>query len=98
MRLVIDKNRQYAADHICTSARDGQRVLNEYPISVLYIGQCLDGRGTGLDVLKWAKQKNRLPLHVMSTTTYPEHRRLLSSFLNENGYVGDGIFFHKTIH
>ncbi len=29
MRLVIDKNRQYSADYICTSARDGQRLLNE---------------------------------------------------------------------
>ena len=98
MRLVIDKNRQYSADYICTSAREGQRLLNEYPISVLYIGQHLDGRGTGLDVLKWAKLKNRLPLHVMLTTTYPDHRRLLSSFLRSSGYVGDGIFFHKTVH
>ncbi|GAB1264166.1 hypothetical protein NBRC116493_10140 [Aurantivibrio infirmus] len=98
MRLVIDKNQQYSADYKCTSARDGQRILNERPISMLYIGQSLEGRKTGLDVLRWAKQKNRLPLYVMITTNVSEHRKILGEFLNTNGFIGDGIFFRKTIH
>ena len=98
MRLVVDKYRSYAADFSCSTAREGQRILNERPISVLYIGHHLAGRGTGLDVLKWAKQKHRLPLHVMLTTNNPLHRQVLSNFLTKNGYVGDGTFFHKTVH
>ena len=98
MRLVIDKYRHYAADYSCSTAREGQRMLNEHPVSSLYIGHHLAGRGTGLDVLKWAKQKNCLPLQVMLTTKNPLHRQALSNFLTKNGYVGDGIRFHKTVH
>lgn len=98
MRLVIDKNQQYTADYKCNSAKDGQRILNECPISMLYIGQNLEGRKTGLDVLKWAKQKNRLPMYVMITTNVSEHRRLLEAFLNSNGFVGDGLFFRKALY
>ncbi len=98
MKLVIDKFQRYNADHVCTSAQEGQRILNEYPVTVLYLGQILNGRGTALDVLKWAKQKNRLPLQVMLTSNKPEQRKLLAEYLLSTGYVGDGIFFHKTLH
>lgn len=98
MRLVIDRTARYAADLQCDNAREGQRLLNEKPVSVLYINHALNGRGTGMDVLRWAKQKDRLPLHVTITSTSHMHRQQLGYFLKANGFVGDGICFHRIAH
>ncbi len=96
MRLVIDKHQRYIAERTCDTARVGQQILNEKPISILYLAYELSGRGTGLDVLKWAKRKNRLPPHVMITALLPNHKTQLCDFLKHSGYVGDGVFFHKS--
>ncbi len=96
MRLVVDQHHQYAAEHVCHSARDGQRILNEYPITTLFLGHTLRGRGSALDLLKWAKQKHRMPAHITLVTNHHNHRQTLGQFLRTNGYTGDGIFFHRV--
>ena len=98
MRLVLDVNSPLHAEYVCHTARDGQRVLNEHPISAMYIGSQLRGRGTSLDVLKWANQRGLLPMQITLVSNNLEIRRMLGEFLTNNGYVGDGIFFHKTMH
>lgn len=95
MRLVVDLHTEYQAEHVCRSARDGQRVLNEKPITNLLVGHRLIGRNTGLDLLKWARQRNRLPRQVTLVANIPEQRRAMSDFLKDSGYAGDGIFFQK---
>ena len=95
MRLVVDLHSQYQAEHICRSARDGQRALNELPISSLLVGHRLIGRGTGLDLLKWARQRNRLPARITLVANAPEQRRAMGNFLKDSGYAGDGIFYQK---
>ncbi|GAB1260342.1 hypothetical protein [Aurantivibrio plasticivorans] len=96
MRLVIDTRNGYSADFLCDNARDGQRILNERAISVLYITQKLHGRGTGLDVLRWAQRRNRLPVHVVVTAKDRGHQATLTEFLTSAGYVGNGTFYHKA--
>ena len=95
MRLVVDLHTEYQAEHVCRSARDGQRVLNELPISNLLVGHRLIGRNTGLDLLKWARQRNRLPPRITLVANAPDHRRAMGEFLKNSGYAGDGIFFQK---
>lgn len=98
MRLVIDMNDRYPAERSCADAKSGQKLLNEKPVSILYLAYRLSGRSTGLDVLIWAKRKHRLPPHIMVTETTPVYRKMLSDFLIDADYVGDGIFFHKLRH
>ncbi len=95
MRLVVDLHTEYHADHVCRSARDGQRILNELPISNLLVGHRLHGRNTGLDLLKWARQRNRLGSQITLVATAPDQRREMGRFLTSSGYAGDGIFFQK---
>ncbi len=95
MRLVVDLHTEYQAEHVCRSARDGQRVLNELPITNLLVGHRLIGRNTGLDLLKWARQRNRLPRQITLVANAPDQRRVMGEFLKNSGYAGDGIFFQK---
>lgn len=95
MRLVVDLHTQYQAEHVCRTARDGQRILNEKPINTLLLGHRLLGRGTGLDVLKWARQRNRLPARVTLVANEPDQRKQMADFLKKSGYAGDGIFYQK---
>jgi len=95
MRLVVDLHTEYQAEHVCRTARDGQRVLNELPITNLLVGHRLMGRNTGLDLLKWARQRNRLPRQITLVANAPDQRRVMGDFLKNSGYSGDGIFFQK---
>lgn len=95
MRLVVDLHTEYQAEITCRNARDGQRMLNELPITSLLVGHSLIGRNTGLDLLKWARQRNRLPQQITLVANAPDQRRAMGEFLKGSGYAGDGIFFQK---
>lgn len=86
MRVLIANDSRMDADVICTSARDAKKVLNEQSITTLFIAQKIDGRERGLDVLRWAEARGRLPRQITLVDPNPAVCVEMGNFLKAKGY------------
>jgi len=86
MRVLVAPEYRLDADFFCSSAGEAKRVLNEEAISRLLLVKGLPGREHGLDLLRWANHKNRLPGQVTVIDPNPMAKMELGEFLLSVGY------------
>lgn len=86
MRVLIASDSRIDADVICTSARHAKKVLNEQRITTLFVSQKIDGRERGLDVLRWAEARGKLPRQITLVDPSPAACVEIGNFLKAKGY------------
>ncbi|MDN3638804.1 hypothetical protein QWY82_08300 [Simiduia curdlanivorans] len=105
MDIIINKQAIRINDQVCSSLRDVKRVLQERPVARLLIAYEIPGRETGLQLLHWAAERNRIPAQVNILEPNLRASKVLSDFLISQGYksfsarqyVRVKAFGHKAI-
>ena len=86
MDIIINKQVIRINDQLCHSLRDVKRVLQERPVARLLIAYEIPGRETGLELLHWAAERNRLPAQVSILEPNLRASKVLGDFLLAQGY------------
>lgn len=101
LHLLIDDIRSVGQDIVARTPDEGKAMLQEYPVTHLYIDHDLglDANGNeydnGYKVVCWAIENGYLPPYVQIVSSNPVGRKKIEAALANEGYVRNRGYWEK---